>query len=156
MEWLRARTEAASCQYASRSTALDVPSATPYRYGVPLLVMAALLHWMLSQSIFLARLQAFESDRTPDSYYDVSTCGYSLCATVTTISFGAFILLIGLINGFHRYKPEMPLAGSCSAAISAACQPMETEKDPSMKALQWGVAETEREERGIGYCRFSS
>lgn len=40
--------------------------------------------------------------------------------------------------GFRKYKPGIPLVGSCSAAISAACHPPQGDDKPSRKVVQWG------------------
>jgi hypothetical protein len=61
--------------------------------------------------------------------------------------------------GFIPYKRGMPLAGSCSMAISAACHPRKTDKSGSEsrdweQKLQWGVVETNAE--GVGHCAFST
>ncbi|KUI56184.1 hypothetical protein VP1G_03514 [Cytospora mali] len=49
----------------------------PLRYGIPLYASSGLMHWMISQSLFLARITALEVDGTPDPTNSFSTCGYS-------------------------------------------------------------------------------
>ena len=59
--------------------------------------------------------------------------------------------------GYIPYKCGMPLAGSCSMAISAACHPIEQVDDGeniAEKKLQWGVVSTGVD--GIGHCAFSA
>lgn len=114
----------------------------PYRYGIPLMVVSAVLHWLVSQSIFLVVLNAYKYDGTPDQTgaRDRIGCGYSPIAILITIIVGTLVLLAGLANGFRRY-PEVgiPLAGSCSTAISAACHPPPGDDRPSKKAVMWGA-----------------
>ena len=49
----------------------------------------------------------------------------------------------------------MPIAGSCSAAISAACHRPVEDIDAGLKKVMWGVVE-EMEDDAIGHCCFSS
>ena len=135
----------------------------PYKYGLPLLIIAALLHWLVSQSIFLARVRAYDPNgQIPSPDDDISTCGYSPRAILTTLLVSILVLLIGLGFGFFRhYKPGIQLVGSCSAAISAACHTMEYEGDISMDKLMWGdvAAVNEingRSVTGVRHCTFSA
>lgn len=43
--------------------------------------------------------------------------------------------VVGL--GLRRFGSQMPIAGSCSAAISAACHPTEGEEH-ALKPIMWG------------------
>jgi hypothetical protein len=60
--------------------------------------------------------------------------------------------------GFIPYVRGMPLAGSCSLAISAACHPEQGvgmgDSVLSEQELQWGVVSTSSD--GVGHCAFSS
>lgn len=57
----------------------------PLRYGIPLYTTSGLMHWLVSQSLFLARITAICADGSPEAcpsgQVDVtnsfSTCGYS-------------------------------------------------------------------------------
>lgn len=125
----------------------------PYSYGIPLLVLSGVLHWLVSQSIFLARVTAIGRDGQEDPAYSVSTCGYSCIAIVTAIFLGSIALIFGNLNGFRRYRDGMPLVGSCSAAISAACHRPENDVDASVLPVKWGVPEGKGT---IGHCCFTS
>ena len=92
----------------------------PYRYGIPLLIVSSILHWFVSQSIFLARI-SLSAAGEEGFYGSVSTVGYSCMAIITVICAGGIVVFIGILNDFRRYKPGMPLMGSNRAAISAAC-----------------------------------
>lgn len=53
----------------------------------------------------------------------------------------------------------MPLASSCSAAISAACHPPKEDIDPSTKRVMWGVAVADEDlsaPEQVGHCSFTS
>ncbi|KAF6226121.1 hypothetical protein HO133_008987 [Letharia lupina] len=124
----------------------------PYRYGVPLEVISDTLHWLVTQSLFLARVAFFDDGGQEDNGASYSTVGYSCIAIINGIILGAIVVLLGIMVGFRRYKPGIPLAGSCSAAISAACHPTEDD-DAADKPLIWGVVSTKD---GVGHCCFTS
>lgn len=62
--------------------------------------------------------------------------------------------------GRLRYPAGMPLAGSSSAAISAACHPLENDGEASLKKVQWGAVShgvgAAGGEEAVGHCSFSS
>ena len=113
----------------------------PYRYGIPLLVLLGLLHWLVSQSLFLVKASALTENGDLNPKYDISTCGYSPSAILVTIIVGAVILALAFMNGFRSYRPGMPLVGSCSTAISAACHPPMGDSNPSAKKVKWGLCD---------------
>ena len=127
----------------------------PYRYGVPLLVLSGTLHWLVSQSLFLARVTAFGPDGVEDVAGSVSTIGYSCIAIITVIILGSVVVLLGIANGFRRYPGGMPLVGSCSAAISAACHRPNGDEGAERRGVMWGVV-TSGDESEPGHCCLSS
>ena len=131
----------------------------PYRYGIPLLIGSSVLHWLVSQSIFLARVNVIDSTGSEVSGIEVSTCGYSPMAMIFVIILGSIVVLLGICFGFRKSRGGMPLAGSCSAAISAACHPPEADVNASLKRVMWGVvAEDSFQHEGecVGHCSFTS
>lgn len=151
----------------------------PYRYGIPLLIISAVLHWLVSQSIFLVVLYRYLPDDTldPNPNNNLIACGYSPLAILTTIVVGSVVLLGGILNGFRPYPSTgMPLASSCSAAISAACHPPPGDDSASRKAVSWGAVPDEvrneendalineswsdgtagRKRPKVGHCSFTS
>jgi hypothetical protein len=101
----------------------------PKRWAAPLMALSAFLHWLVSQSFFLVSLTtdpfAYVENK---GYLEISrkrelfTAGYSLMAILTTIGVGFCMVLIAVLIGFRKHKNGfMPVAGTCSAAISAAC-----------------------------------
>ena len=133
----------------------------PYHYSVPLLITSGILHWLASQSLFLARVDSFDQNDEIDPAQSVSTCGYSPIAMITLVMFGSTICLLEIANGFRKLKTGMPTAGSCSAAISAACHPPDYDQDAALKPVMWGVVgkgtfEGKKREEEFGHCAFSS
>lgn len=49
----------------------------PLRYGIPLYASSGIMHWLISQSLFLARITALDPDGTTNAATSFSTCGYS-------------------------------------------------------------------------------
>jgi len=124
----------------------------PYRYIVPILVISIIAHWVLSQSLFLVAIDVFDEGGNPDNSQSILTCGFSCIALIVLIGIGWLIFIAGVGTGLRRYKAGMPLAGSCSAAISAACHPPADEVEVALVPVKWGVVSIER---GIGHCALS-
>jgi hypothetical protein len=49
---------------------------------------------------------------------------------------------------------RMPVAGSCSVVISAACHKKEGEQAPQLRKVMWGVVKEVKRE-GCGHCAFT-
>ncbi|KAL3461769.1 hypothetical protein BJX64DRAFT_299963 [Aspergillus heterothallicus] len=138
----------------------------PYRYAVPLMAGSATLHWLISQSIFLVGVDAYDSRWERDQGLDVMTCGYAPVAIVAAISVGVGIVCALLGLGFRRLDSGMAVAGSCSLAIAAACHPgydpsVREEEATQSKAsegmeylpVMWGAVSVNGE---LGHCTFTS
>ena len=120
----------------------------PYTYSIPLLILSSALHWLVSQTIFFVRIEVVESK-------DVKmACGYSPIAIITVIPVGVILILAIVLTGFRRYEKGIPLAGSSSAAISAACHPPEEDVDARLLPVMWGDVNTE--DLTVGHCCFTS
>lgn len=137
----------------------------PWRYGVPIILSSTLLHWLASQSIFLVTVEQWRNsyetgEWAHDDFWDFATCAYSpLALFIFTLT--AVILLLVLISlGFRKFRSGMPVAGSCSLAISAACHPLpEEDAETAVRSrLQWGVIGQIPELSGtmVYRCGFSS
>jgi hypothetical protein len=135
----------------------------PYRFSIPLVILSGMLHWLVSQSIFVVafdvydeRGKAVEKGLSKQDNVVTKTCGYSPIAMLAVIILGLLVAVVG--SGLIPYSRGMPLAGSCSLAISAACHPKKDNEVEdavlSQQKLQWGVVTTNVE--GIGHCAFSS
>ncbi|KAH6635652.1 hypothetical protein B0J18DRAFT_407150 [Chaetomium sp. MPI-SDFR-AT-0129] len=103
----------------------------PYRYSLPLLVTSGLLHWLISQSIFLVFVEIYRDSvesitsvtNTTRPVDNFTTCGWSPVGVITVIAIGFTMVIFLLGSGTRRLSSTMPVAGSCSAAIAAACHP---------------------------------
>jgi hypothetical protein len=130
----------------------------PYKIALPLMAVSGVLHWLLSQSIFLAVVAQYGNTGELLNSVAVATCGYSPLGMILTVTVG-FVLVAGTlaVAWFRKLKGGMPLAGSCSAAISAACHRPVWDVDASLKAVKWGVVKGEGVGNGeFAHCSFSS
>jgi hypothetical protein len=126
----------------------------PYRWSLPLMTLGGILHWLLSQTFFLVRVDFFDNNGAVTSQ-SISRCGFSsLCLMVFV---GVALLLLTAIGviGFWKMPMKMPIAGSCSLAISAACHPLSSEVDAHLQTVQWGVVQAKAGEEH-GHCSLSS
>ena len=110
----------------------------PYTYAIPLMTLSGLLHWLTSQSVFLARVDISDpfgrNTRQP-----ISSVGYSCIAIILVLVLSIFALLTAAGMGYKQFPAEITTAGSCSAAISAACHASGVDSEEIVgKGLRWG------------------
>lgn len=140
----------------------------PFRFAIPLISVAAILHWLISQSIFLAVVTIYDELGNLHENFAVATCGFSPLAMILVIVSGAFLGLGILALSRLNLNKGMRIVGSCSAAISAACHPevagtqhaedgWETVKGP----VVWGEVamaanfKSDVEDDSSGHCCFA-
>ncbi|KAF2831463.1 hypothetical protein CC86DRAFT_314833 [Ophiobolus disseminans] len=128
----------------------------PYRWSLPLTIASGGLHWLLSQSIFLVRIDTYDRDgELIKGDVSRSACGFSRTSWITlTICFWLLVGTVGLI-GRKKIKIRIPFAASCSLVISAACHPTRDDGDAHLGLLKWGVVD-ERTYDGEAHCTLSS
>ncbi|KAL4950215.1 hypothetical protein BDW69DRAFT_187553 [Aspergillus filifer] len=139
----------------------------PFRFGIPLMLLAALLHWLMSQSIFLVRIMAYSPSGARDMIYDTMTVGYSPPAIVVGLCVGVLLPVGLVVLGAGRFRTGMPVAGSCSFAVAAACHPLQMGGDTHIgggdgmgieyRRLKWGVElwPSGDSDNNTGHCAFS-
>ena len=125
----------------------------PYRYGIPLLILSAVLHWLVSLTLFLARVDTYDSDGYKIDDNSFASVGYSPIGMITVILLGGLILFFLNLIGFRKYQGGLPLAGTCSAAISAACHRPQDDLDAALKPVMWGAV---KHNDDVGHCCFTS
>ncbi|KAI9695590.1 MAG: hypothetical protein M1820_008515 [Bogoriella megaspora] len=136
----------------------------PYRFSLPLMALSGVLHWLVSESIFLVSLNSYLTGSVQSgqirnvNYFSGSTmtCGFSPPAIFIVILVGIFMVVVIIAFGSFRFQPGIPMASSCSLAIAAACHPgpKNSGVDISASELQWGVIEEPFDEIP-GHCGFS-
>lgn len=84
------------------------------------------------------------------------TCAWSPLAVFAVIFAGIFMIAAASAIGRRRYRAGIPLGGTNSAVISAACHVDEkTEGDHlELLELKWGVVSSPDAE--VGHCALSS
>ncbi|KAF5005905.1 hypothetical protein FDECE_7663 [Fusarium decemcellulare] len=122
----------------------------PLRYGVPLILGSATLHWLISQSIFFVRLQGWEDGKPSEISGSTTTCGYSPIAIMFSIILGTLMLLATIGGSMRTQMPAVPPGGTCSAVVSAACHAPDGDEDASSELVRWGVVP------GTDHCAVSS
>ncbi|KAL4733484.1 hypothetical protein BDV11DRAFT_175653 [Aspergillus similis] len=117
----------------------------PYKYSVPLLVIYMALHWTISQSLFYVQVVPYDVNLQISGDGASSYLSYSPIAILISILLGALMVAGLLLLAFcRRYRSLLPLAGSCSVAISAACH-LGVDEDLGTAALGeviWGETGT--------------
>ncbi|KAG0126958.1 hypothetical protein HOY82DRAFT_626513 [Tuber indicum] len=109
----------------------------PYTYAIPLMTLSGVLHWLISQSIFLARVDMWDP-LGRGIVKKITTVGYSCIAIIFVLTLGVLALLTAAGMGYRRFAAEITTVGSCSAAISAACHALEDREGIIGKKVRWG------------------
>jgi hypothetical protein len=126
----------------------------PFRTAIPLMVLSVLLHWLVSQSFFIVNVEGYENGHRYFDW-DILSCGFSPLAIILlfVVCLVMFSWLIRM--GLRNATSAMPLVGSCSVAIAAACHPGRgNDKEDAYDKIQWGVMEMYSS--SYGHCGFSS
>lgn len=139
--------------------------SVPYKYGVPVLILYMLLHYLVSQSIFYILLIAYDPQDVMDTGTTISSLGYSSMPIFLSILVGAIMVLLLIVLALRRFKSNMPIPESSSVAISAACHLPKGEDGhvAVLEKLKWGetlvpaawIVDTFDDEQK-GHCSFSS
>ena len=83
------------------------------------------------------------------------TCGWSPLAVLLVICGGVLMIAGAIGMGRRKYQPGMPLRGTNSAVIAAACHVVGVDENIERKKLKWGVV-GKYDIDGTGHCAFSS
>lgn len=134
------------------------------KYSIPLMVAMINLHWLISESLFLVRIQVFgpgpDIYRIPD--LDKSVVGYSILGIILAIALGSIMVASLLVNSAVRKYEDAPAGfpsmATSSAAISAACRPPEEDKEAHLFEVRLGVVKcgTRDSGRETGQITFST
>lgn len=127
----------------------------PYRWAIPLMIVSAILHWVLSQSFFLVRLNTIDRDGQIDKGKSISACGFSRLSFSVFWGIASVLALCIVAMAMSKMQQKMPIAGSCSLVISAACHPPDDDKEPHVGKVRWGVV-TQQFEEGYDHCCITS
>ncbi|KAF8859021.1 hypothetical protein BDZ45DRAFT_742835 [Acephala macrosclerotiorum] len=126
----------------------------PWTYALPLAVASSVLHWLISQSLFVARTEILDTYGVPEpiSYMEV---GYSPLAILISLLFGSGMVLAMIANGTRKLKGGV-LVGNNSLAISAACHRSTKDTGAELRRVKWGALHHQLEDGTPGHCCFTS
>jgi hypothetical protein len=127
----------------------------PFSYAIPLTLASKILHWLISQSVFVADVSIW-SDGVEMENQNVTAIGYSYAPMIGVLVLGG-LLLLALASVLDMKLPyHMPVAGSCSFALAAHCHRPEGDVDAAVLLVKWGVVSASSGEHDIGHCSFTS
>lgn len=112
----------------------------PYCWCILLNFFSGLLHWSILQAVYPVRANSISPDGTHDHAFDKTVIGSSMIGIFMTTIFGVAFLIYFVCAPFLHYKSDMPLAGTFSMAISAACHRPAEDTDAHLMPLKWGVS----------------
>ncbi|KAK6858563.1 hypothetical protein PG995_006262 [Apiospora arundinis] len=103
----------------------------PYKYSIPLLTTSALLHWVVSNCLFILIVdgrwegRSRSSDQLRQAFDQpqgtIVSMGYSALAVVILFALGALFVLSPFFFASTKLKSGMPSGGTDSLVLSAAC-----------------------------------
>jgi hypothetical protein len=123
----------------------------PYRYSAILMALSGLLHFFISQSVFVVQTVAYLPKYEPQEFVrasklDASCIGFSSLGIISSMVIAfllvSYILFIGFTFKYELPVVEdtnVPLVSTCSAAISANCRRHPADTDCVYLPLQWGI-----------------
>jgi hypothetical protein len=97
--------------------------SVPYSYGFPMVIAHVVLHWLVSRSFYFVMPIPYDVHGNLDKDGMESTIVGSRPYVLLSMILVALILCFLVALSFKKFKSDIPLAGSCSAAISSACHP---------------------------------
>jgi hypothetical protein len=138
----------------------------PWRYSISLLACHTIFHWLISRSIFLINLKIYQPNNElltrPNTHFPTANdsgvttaCGYSPLAIISALAVGFLMFTVLVIVSSFKLKPDIPVVGGCSFAMSAACHPPEKDADMADKPLSWGAIRHQDGDQP-GHCCLTS
>jgi len=127
----------------------------PYAYAIPLMTLSGLLHWLTSQSLFLAGFKS-SGPLGEEGSIILSTVGYSYIGIIFVLTLGILALLTAAGMGYKSFAAEITTISSCSAVISAACHASGAGSEELVgKKVRWGGVGIVSD-LGVRHLTFSS
>ena len=127
----------------------------PGAWGVGLFILHVLLHWLVSQSLFMVQITQYDTEGNLDPAHHESNCGYSPIAIICALVTGVLLATSAVFLGLRKFKAgSPPVVGTCSAAISASCHPGTWDDRLVYEKLRWG--EVGQGWNGVAHCSLAS
>ncbi|PPJ52789.1 hypothetical protein CBER1_11444 [Cercospora berteroae] len=138
----------------------------PYRYSVPMLVASALLHWAIARSLFFVKIDVKDPNgnlitsaanaENGDYASGYTGCAYSPGAALAALALWIAFIATLIFYSIKRLHPSIPVAASCSRALSAASHCPRTDVDAAILPLQYGIFVEEDDDTLYEKVGFSS
>lgn len=111
------------------------------------MMLLSALHYVVSESFFVVNFVFYgfgvngSLENSGENSVDaaVSSIYYSPLAIIIALSLSGLLLVVPIALAFRKLCSGIPMVGSNSALISAACHPPPEEGDASLLPVQWGV-----------------
>ncbi|KAJ5722880.1 hypothetical protein N7488_000915 [Penicillium malachiteum] len=142
--------------------------SVPYRYSVPTLLLYIILHSMVSEAFFFIWVIPYSPQNKAEPLFWGSTkaIAYSLVFVLLAVITGAIMTIICVFWLSDASSSNIPLSGSSSAVISAACHPPKDDAldTAALGLVKWGevvlpgeqLEFTNQIESEVGHCTFTS
>ncbi|UKZ68983.1 uncharacterized protein TrAtP1_010003 [Trichoderma atroviride] len=122
----------------------------PWKYAAPLMGLSILLHWLISQGVFLIQTSTFgpgaNGERLPE--FDTTSRGFSALGAILGLSVGAVmvvaLILNSMIRSYENIPPDFQLMGFNSSAIEAMCDRPEDDSEAYMFPISIGLVDGEQ------------
>lgn len=129
----------------------------PYRYGLPCTICSGLLHWLISQSIFLVRTTMYNNDGSRKPAEDSSRVGFSPIGLIMALSLAVTVIIarvaLGLLRRYPGGKEAVPITSTHSGVISVASHRPPGDTEAHLLPVQWGAVFSED---GLVRCSFTT
>ena len=139
----------------------------PYTYSLLLSIFLMLMHFLISQAVFIAHVQWYTELGEPSE--ETSNVGFSPVGILASCCVGAFLIVVQVLHSLRPLEARMPVHGNKSVVISAACHPgvssyhddhgetmRDAETDMAMKAVMWGAVVQPNDDNSLGHCSLTS
>ncbi|KAJ5170164.1 uncharacterized protein N7500_002947 [Penicillium coprophilum] len=117
----------------------------PLTYSIALIIAMIILHWLVSESLFVVQTIGFDTNGKllDSSSFSGSVVGYSLLPIVLATIWGGVMVIGLLVNSFARNHQDVPQEflkwGSSSAHIESLCSRPDEDYDAHLFPLSIGV-----------------
>ncbi|KAI1326475.1 hypothetical protein F5Y16DRAFT_374870 [Xylariaceae sp. FL0255] len=117
----------------------------PLPYSIVFLTISPILHWLVSQSVFVIQTEGYESGKETIRMplKDSTRAGFSVLGIILVTVTATTLVVVFLIHTRMRKYSNVPLSflrmGTSSAAISAVCHPPRQNTNAHLLPVRLGV-----------------
>jgi hypothetical protein len=116
------------------------------------MIAMALVHWLISRGIYLVNVRVYDINGVEIPSRARYGRAMSPLPLLLALLLGTAMWITLFILMGKRLGRGMPIIGTCSAAISAACHPPTEKGVDATRALMYGVVSKERTDPGIAFA----